>query len=657
MNTGNVSYEQLRWSCACLALALIPHLPSLPLWIPLTVAASGAIRLVLAARGRGPPPQVLRLGIAAAAVVLLFLQYRTFNGISAGTALLALMGGLKLLETKTNRDVYVLILMVYFLSLSALLVGDSFWLFGYLVGVCWLTTATLLRLTVSGRGPDWRASLIYSARVLLHAMPLALVLWLFFPRFSSPLWQIPDNGRRASSGLSDTLSPGDITDLALSDEIAFRVRFTGSVPPPSERYWRGPVLHDFDGHTWRRDIQGFATPPALPPEGASYNYTVSIEPNRHNWVFVLDWPAQWDLPHGALTGDYMLVQPTPLLRLTDVAVTSRTRLAAAGALGAMTRQRDTGLPGGPNPRARDLALRLRGANPADGDFVRAVLGLFHNEPFYYTLTPPALADNSVDGFLFDSRRGYCGHYASAFAVLMRAAGIPARVVTGYVGGTLNRFADYWIVRQSSAHAWDEIWIDGRGWLRVDPTAAIAPERVERGLHQDPGADDYASIDLPGTSNWFADLRLRLDAFQQFWREHILQFDQASQLSLLSWLKIPVPNESKLALVLAANLALALVWLTWQVRREILPRTHDAVVGAYERLCARLATVALPRMPHEGAEAYAARVAARRPDLAAVVTSLCRRYTALRYGACCSRADAVQFAAAVRAFRPRDFRGS
>ena len=526
MNTGNVSYEQLRWSCACLALALIPHLPSLPLWIPLTVAASGAIRLVLAARGRGPPPQVLRLGIAAAAVVLLFLQYRTFNGISAGTALLALMGGLKLLETKTNRDVYVLILMVYFLSLSALLVGDSFWLFGYLVGVCWLTTATLLRLTVSGRGPDWRASLIYSARVLLHAMPLALVLWLFFPRFSSPLWQIPDNGRRASSGLSDTLSPGDITDLALSDEIAFRVRFTGSVPPPPERYWRGPVLHDFDGHTWRRDIQGFATPPALPPEGASYNYTVSIEPNRHNWVFVLDWPAQWDLPHGALTGDYMLVQPDPAAAAhrcgRDIPYQAR-RSRGSGRNDATARHR--ACRAARNPRAR--RSRTAAARRESGGRRLRPCGARHVPQRGVLLHADAarLADDSVDGFLFDSRRGYCGHYASAFAVLMRAAGIPARVVTGYVGGTLNRFADYWIVRQSDAHAWDEVWIDGRGWLRVDPTAAIAARARRARPASDPGADRLACHRLPGTSPGSRTCGCASTRCRQLWRERILRFDR------------------------------------------------------------------------------------------------------------------------------------
>jgi hypothetical protein len=352
----------------------------------------------------------------------------------------------------------------------------------------------------------------------------------------------------------------------------------------------------------------------------------------------------------------MLMQPGPVLRLTDITVTSYTRVGAAEPLTAAQRRRDMALPGAPNPRTRELGGRLRAENADDARLIGRVLEMFHDQPFYYTLTPPALADDSVDGFLFDSRRGYCGHYASAFAVLMRAAGIPARVVTGYAGGTLNRFADYWIVRQSSAHAWDEVWIEGRGWLRVDPTAAIAPERVEKGLDPDPAAD-LPALEFGDRSGWLADLRLRLDAFQQFWRERILRFDQASQLSMLSRLDIPEPDERTLALVLAAALTLALVWLTWQVRRELRPGTRDALVRAYERLCARLAAAGLPRLPHEGPETYAMRVAAGRPDLSVMVLALCTRYAALRYGSRCTRADAGRFAAAVRAFRPRGSRAS
>jgi transglutaminase-like putative cysteine protease len=645
-----VSYEQLAGISACLALALVAHLKSLPVWVLVTVAASGGIRLVLAHRGRAAPPRSVRLVIAVLAVALLFLQFRTFNGLSAGTALLALMAGLKLLETDTQRDIYIITLIIYFVSVSALLEGESFWLLAYLIGVCWLTTATLLRLTSTLPVPDWRPSLRYAGRILSQALPLALVFWLFFPRFAGPLWHMPDDGS-AGSGLGDTMSPGDITELALSDDIAFRVRFSTAPPPPQERYWRGPVMHDFDGHTWRRANSGLNAAPALQLQGPAYRYTLSLEPHRHNWIFALDWPSHWDLPRGALTNDYTLVQPDPVSRPTDVMATSYTRVQSSEPLSNLSRRRDTRLPPDRNPRTVRLAQTLRGEHPDEMDYVRAVLDMFTRQEFYYTLTPPKLADDSVDEFLFDTKRGFCGHYASAFATLMRAAGIPARVVTGYQGGTLNRFGDYWILRQSDAHAWTEVWIEGRGWLRIDPTSVIAPGRVERGLNDSVSADEPLGSRWQRRTPWLADTRLRLDALRQLWRERILLFDQDSQQKVLEWLNIPEPDGQKLVMVLAGALTLALGWLTWAVRREIDPVRKEPLIRAYSRLCAKLAAVGMPRLAHEGAEDYAARVAQRRPDLGATVTALCRHYSILRYAAAPARITVGQFDAAVRAFRP------
>jgi protein-glutamine gamma-glutamyltransferase len=235
---------------------------------------------------------------------------------------------------------------------------------------------------------------------------------------------------------------------------------------------------------------------------------------------------------------------------------------------------------------------------------------------------------------------------------MRAAGIPSRVVTGYQGGTQNPYGDYWIVRQSDAHAWNEVWIDARGWVRIDPTSAIAAQRVERGL------DDAVTADAPLASRWrrdtpwFAGARLRLDALREMWRERILDFDQDSQHKLLVMLHIPEPDGQKLVMVLAAAMILALCWLTWQVRRELDPGANDAATRIYARLCAKLAAAGLPRMPHEGAEDYAARVALRRPDLAIAMRSLCRQYSTLRYSLPSTSVTLGQFEAAVRAFRPR-----
>src|ERR1700723_635353 len=263
MITDRVTYEQLLGISGCLALALLAHITTLPLWVPGIVVACGLIRLGLARSGRGPLPGSVLVTVAVLVVPLLLVRFHTFNGLVAGTALLSVTAGLKLLETKTQRDVYIITLIIYFVSLAALLEGDSFWLLAYLIGVCWLTTATLLRSTSSGPAPGWRPSLRYGGRVLAQALPLALVFWLLFPRFAGPLWQIPNDSQTAASGLSDTMSPGDITHLALSDEVAFRVRFAAAAPPAAERYWRGPVLDSFDGHRWKRATSGLPGAPAL----------------------------------------------------------------------------------------------------------------------------------------------------------------------------------------------------------------------------------------------------------------------------------------------------------------------------------------------------------------------------------------------------------
>jgi transglutaminase-like putative cysteine protease len=647
-----VSIEQLAWVSACLGLALLARIARLPVWVTATVIALAAIRIALAMRGRDAPPRALRLIIAALAIGLLFVQLRSFNGLTSGSALLSLIAGLKLLETRTRRDIHVIVMCIYFLCLATLLEAESFWLLGYVVGVCWLTTSALLRLTSSPPGGHWRGSLRYAGRLLAQALPVAAAFWLFFPRLGGPLWQLPADDGAATTGLSDSMSPGDINELALSDEVAFRVRFNGSSPPAQERYWRGPVLHDFDGRTWRRTDPGPAPAPALLYQGPAYHYTVSLEPSPHNWLYVLDWPSQSTAPRARRTSDYMLVEPDAVAQPIDVTATSYGRVTAAEPLTPAMRSRDTRVPPGRNPRAQRLAQALRAAHPDDVGYVNAVFDMFRREPFFYTLTPPRLAADSVDGFLFDTRRGFCGHFASAFAALMRAAGIPARVVTGYHGGTYNRFGDYWIVRQSDAHAWDEVWIDGHGWLRVDPTAAVAPERVERGLNDAVAAGAPLSSRWQQRTPWLTDTRLRLDALRLLWRERILQFDADSQDKLLDWLHVPEPDAQKLALVLAGCLIAGVSWLTWQVRRELKPGRADPVNRAYERLCRRLGSVGIRRLPHEGAEAFAARAAAERPDLGAGVRALCRRYSELRYAANPSRAAAAAFIADARGFRPR-----
>ena len=647
-----VRLQQLLWAAGCCAVAALANLPTLPAWVLLMAFAAGGARIVLAIRGRGPPPPSVLVPVAAFGIVALLLRFHTLNGITAGTGLLCLMAGLKLLETRRLRDIHVIVLIIYFLCLAALLHSESFWLLAYVTSVCLLATATLVQLTVTVPGPTWRESLRHAGRMFAHALPLALFLWLLFPRLAEPLWKVSDEGGSATMGLSDTMDPGDISDLVLSDDIAFRAHFAGAVPTVRNRYWRGPVLEDFSGRLWRRNdrpMYGSAAVERAPPDAPVYSYTIGLEPYPHNWIYALDRPVHWDIEHAHLTDSGVLERRDPISQPLDVVMTSVAGAIAPGALEPYQRNRDLALPAQRNPRTALLAQQMRSAHPDERDYVRSVLTMLHDQAFFYTLTPPHLGENSVDDFLFDSRRGFCGHYASAFAVMMRAAGIPARVVTGYLGGMQNPYGNYWIIRQSDAHAWVEVWIDGSGWWRVDPTAAIASTRVEQG-----GAGDNINallgIDLHRDGSWRADLGLRLDAMRQFWIKRIVQFDQSTQQSMLQQLDIPVPDTGKFALLLAICVGCAFGWMSWQVRRDSGRASPDPAARAFERLCARLSTIGLRREAHEGAEAFAARIALARPDLGDAIRALMREYSDIRYGGDpLDRAALVRLVRAMRGF--------
>ncbi len=318
-------------------------------------------------------------------------------------------------------------------------------------------------------------------------MPLALCVFFFFPRLGGPMWGAPTDSM-ARTGLSDRMAPGSVQQLLIDDSPAFRVAFHGIAPPRQNLYWRGPVLSFFDGTTWSRPEYRSARGGTndLRPSGGTISYQVTLEPSDQRWLLALDVPLT--TPDKSVRGaDMSLVRQTPVDSLTQYEVTSSTRYTLDADLGERARSRMLELPQNVNPRALALAAEWRKQSSDDNGVIRAALDLFHQK-FFYTLNAPELTPrDTVDDFLFETQRGFCEHYASAFTFLMRAAGIPARVVTGYQGGYYNDVGDYWVVRQSDAHAWSEVWLEGRGWVRVDPTAAVSPQRVDLGARAAAGA--------------------------------------------------------------------------------------------------------------------------------------------------------------------------
>lgn len=621
----------LGWVLGALAIALVPHIPYLPAWVTLLVIAACAWRWAADRRGWPLAPRWLQLGILIVVPLTVLGAYRTVNGVAAGTAFLALMAGVKLLETRAARDLTVLTFIAYFLLYAAVLRDQRLLLAPYVVAGAAFITAALMRVHAGTAGDSGQHVLRRASTITLQALPLAILIFLFFPRLPGPFWGVA-SGQSARTGLGDEMSPGEISDLSVSGDVAFRVRFDGAIPPPVQRYWRGPVLHEFDGRVWRRPrAQTFPTQVVL-PRGQPVDYEITLEPTDRPWILALDMPTQWPEGEAFRTYDFQLVAPRRLTDVSSFRLRSQTSFVAGVELPVTMQRKDLQLPSEGHPRSRALGRDLAARHSGDAIAItRELLTMFREQPFVYTLDPPRLADNAMDEFLFETRRGFCEHYAAAYTLVMRAAGIPARVVTGYQGGEFNPIGGYLIVRQSDAHAWSEIWVQGRGWLRVDPTAAVAPERIEQGLT----AAVPESEPAPGRFRESSELLLRLtltwDTVNALWNDQVVRFNAARQMNLLERLGVRDPDWRALGLGLAASVAAFFVvlslFLAWRHRGP----PPDWPARLHTVVAKRLHRRGLVPGPAEGPVAFLERAATACPDLASALVEIRNLYADLRYG--------------------------
>lgn len=630
MSRAREAWQPLAWAAVALAGGTLLHIDRTPFWASAAVAVCIAWRL-LAARGVVPLPRApARLLLALILVVAVYLRFRTLNGLSAGTVLLIAMGAIKLFETRSARDRGIVIGVSLFLLLAACLDRQSLPRMPLYLAQAWLCCAALAVNSHEAQGVTRRTALVLSGRSLLLAVPLALMLFVFFPRVAGSFWSLPQLSQ-AVTGLSDTMSPGSISSLTESSDTAFRVSFDDKAPAPEQRYWRGPVLHDFDGYTWSRAHGSFYRQEKLEYLGTPYNYRITLEPHAHRWWFALDTVRSSPDPKVFLTYDHQLLANEPVDKQTRYEAVSYTQTRSADPLSSLAHRYDTALPAHRNPRTLELARAMREQAGTDAGFIRAVLALFAGHGFEYTLTPPRLNYDSVDDFLFNTHQGFCGHYASAFVTLMRAGGIPARVVTGYQGGEWNPIGGFYTIRQSDAHAWAEVWLDGRGWTRVDPTAVVAPERLRRGIYDLlPNAGSAPQRLVHGLA-WLARARQSWDALNAWWDENVLRFDFAKQLDLLRLLGVGDPDWRQLGWALASGLILWLAWVAWHISRRGRPASPDRLALAYGKLCRKLARSGVPREGWQGPMAYADALARRRPEVAAAARPLLRCYADLRFG--------------------------
>jgi len=619
--------QQLLWVIGCYALTVLPQLGDISLWLTILAGVTVTWRIVAELRQWRLPHKWIRIAVAFAAMLSVFATYRTLNGLEAGTAFLVVMGAIKLLETQNKRDLTIVLFVSYFLLFAGFLYDQDLLLLPYMLLAIWILTATLMRVHQSAHMRS-REALGTTAKMFLQAIPLAALLFVFFPRLPGQFWSLPAR-EQARTGIDDEVSPGDVSELSVSGTLAFRVRFDGAVPPPRERYWRGPVLHDFDGRTWRRAQYPYVERRLL-PTGPTYKYRLVMQPSQRVWIFGLDAVTTW--PRNARrTFDYQLWANRPIATLMVYDLESASNYVVEGPLPNLLRAAALRLPEGRNPRSLEFARTLRSQVDSDEAFIAAVLNKFRDEEYFYTLEPPRLESNSVDDFLFNTKRGFCEHFASTFTMLARAAGIPARVVAGYQGGEFNPMNGYFNVRQSDAHAWSEVWIEGKGWMRVDPTAAVSPQRIESGIDAAISEDEEVPGRIFVRSTLLSQLRNAWDAANTFWNEQIVKFGQAQQQSLLSLIGIHDADWRALGWGLVATLIGFFASMSLYLALRYRPPRREPLVQAYEQLCKRFARINLPRAEHEGPHDYLTRVAVARPELAKQLSEVRALYVNLRYG--------------------------
>jgi protein-glutamine gamma-glutamyltransferase len=639
MSATDIGPGGRRMMWLAFAAAALLHVDRAPLW-SLGVAFAAFCWQLAHARWRLPlPGAAARTVIAFGLLLFTAASYRTLSGLSAGGTLLLVMGSAKLLEVRERRDARVVAMVALALLLAACLERQSLLRLPLYLAAGWVALAALTALG-SQVEPRPRAAMATTGRSLLIAVPLAALCFVLVPRLPGALWGLPPSDE-GTTGLGDEMSPGSISELSISEDVAFRVRFEGAAPPPAQRYWRGPVLHDFDGYTWRRRLGPGAVRQSVQPVSPALRYQVMLEPTNRSYLFGIDTIGQISGRRNFLTFDGQSIatrevtSPIVYEGLSHLEVRYTTPLSMTG------RKLDTQPLGARNPRTQALARELRAASMDDRDYTQRALRYFHDGGFEYTLTPPRLERDSIDDLLFNTRLGFCGHFASAYVTLMRAVGIPARVVTGYLGGAWNPVGGYYVVRQSDAHAWAEVWLESAGWTRVDPTAVVAPERLRRGVNELLDSGTSLTGRLFVQAEWLRRMRDTWDAAASFWQERIVNYNLGAQVALLEKLGLGGLDYRGIALLLVAA---AVLWVLWVMRGLAgMPRapSPDALAKLWRRFARLLELRGMPVASHDGPRTVSQRAMQRFPAVAGEIREFCDAYVALRFGRAAHAPSAAQ----------------
>ena len=632
MTHDQLARTSLLWQLLAIVFPVLPHLSHLPIWVPLLLIFCIGWRSMVFLGRWSFPKWYVRAALVLISAVAVVVSYKSGGGISSTVALLVTGFGLKSLEMYKKRDALVVVFVAYLVSATAFLFNQSILMAVYVFIALLVCTTSLLTINLR-KEVKFSVPLKRTTLLVLPAIPLMLVLFILVPRIG-PLWQMGLDTSAAKTGLSEQMSPGDITQLTRSAEIAFRVSFEGEVPGQEQLYWRAIVLNDFDGRTWYNDTAPSdlkAVPSGSTTTNAPIEYELILEASDRKYIPVLEQLAQ--LPSGLkLSRDLTLSAPVKLGQRSQYRLKSylADRIQTGGHL--LSHSRQLILPEG-NDRAKTLARRWWQETGDTDAYLDKLLQQFNRE-FVYTLKPARLGLNPIDQFLFQTQEGFCGHFSSATAFMLRAVGIPARVVTGYQGGELNPFENYLLVRQYDAHAWVEYWTEQSGWIRIDPTAYVAPERIEQPSDEVLSNEEQFLADNPFLSTailnkgWLSAIRLRMEALNYGWQRWVLGYhhQQNSFLSEIFGQITPL----KLALFLLIPFAVVIAATTIMILRANVPPKLDPVDRAIMKLSDHLHKQGLQRKPGETVQNYCKRVAGIREEISVLLMQIGCLYEQIRY---------------------------
>ncbi len=627
----NSNQRILVFLLVSIGLITLPHINHIPLAIFIVFNVCLVWRFVCVWKINLLPNKWVLFILMIVSVFLLYQQYHSFLGRDAGTSFFVIALGLKLLEVNKTRDIYLVNYLAFIVATSQFLYQQSILMAVYILFVSCVLLATLV--TINSQKPETFAALKTAAIIIFQALPIMIVLFVLFPRVQAPRWLLFNQQHTAKTGLSDSLEPGEISQLGLSDELVFRAKFKGQRPPQNKLYWRGPVYSYTNGKRWA-ELKGHKINTVINKidySGQAYQYTLLMEPQDKKWVYALDMPSIF--PQSLNKNfQYQLINSDNAKQRAEYKFTSYTQYNT-GTLSKQEREENLQLPENPSARLKQLVTQLHGFDRPAEVFIQAVLSHFREENFHYTLSPPLMGGTPIETFLFEKRYGFCSHYATAFVYLMRIAEIPSRVVGGYQGGELNQAGDFLEIRQANAHAWAEVWLKNKGWTRFDPTAAIAPERIEKNVNIDlqiaTGAINFSSMYANGSRalSWLKQARQMWSNIDYSWQRWVINYNTENQTKFLS--SLGINNLKSIAFWLAGSIGFIIAILAGIILRQQTSKQAEEV-RIYQLFCKKMTKVGFNKKTAETVQHFAQRIAQSRPELAEKVNKITQIYSRLRY---------------------------